>query len=264
MKPSTTTATDIMVSSGYPPSTNLMMSLTPSNMTVDQPGQLASVLAHEIRNPLSTIKLSAEMLKSMVTDNNQKIFLDMIIRGSLQINDILTDLHTSLRTTEAHSEKHSIQQLLDEVLAMAEDKIMLKRITVRKEYAAKDCKMVLNEQKMKIALTNIIINAIDAMPPENGELKLVTRLTDSGYVIQIEDNGCGISKENLKNIFKPYFTNKPNGLGLGLAKTHDILRSNHVGINVKSEEGRGTRFILLFEKRILIKPLHQLRRVSGL
>ena len=68
-------------------------------------------------------------------------------------------------------------------------------------------------------------------------------------MIQIEDNGCGISKENLKYIFKPYFTNKPGGLGLGLATTYDILQSNHVGVNVESEEGKGTRFILSFEEK---------------
>jgi signal transduction histidine kinase len=100
---------------------------------------------------------------------------------------------------------------------------------------------------MKIALTNIIVNAIDAMS-QKGELKIITKSIERKYAIQIEDNGCGISREDLKNIFKPYFTNKPGGLGLGLAATCDILQSNHVGVFVESEEGKGTRFILLFDK----------------
>lgn len=105
----------------------------------------------------------------------------------------------------------------------------------------------MNEVKMKIALTNIIINAIDAMTAGKGELRLVAKSTNGKYRIQIADNGCGISKVNLKHIFKAYFTNKPNGLGLGLTKTYEILRSNHVWANVESEEREGTCFTLLFE-----------------
>ena len=104
--------------------------------------------------------------------------------------------------------------------------------------------------KMKIALTNIIINAVEAMTSGKGELKLVTKIVEGDYIILIEDNGCGISRKNLKNIFKPYFTNKPGGLGLGLATTFNILRANCVGINVESEEGHGSRFILSFDKNL--------------
>ncbi|MGZ5191442.1 MAG: sensor histidine kinase, partial [Flavisolibacter sp.] len=119
---------------------------------------------------------------------------------------------------------------------------------VKKDYSAYDCQKVLNEPKMKIALTNIIVNAVEAMTGEDGKLKILTRSTGDKLIIQIEDNGCGISKENLKNIFKPYFTSKPGGLGLGLAATLDILRSNHVTVKVESEVGKGTCFILSLDK----------------
>ena len=75
-----------------------------------------------------------------------------------------------------------------------------------KQYAAQDCTIVLNKSNMKIALTNIVINAIDAMSTENGELKLVTKSINDRYIIRIEDNGCGIRKEDLKYIFKPNYT----------------------------------------------------------
>jgi len=151
---------------------------------------------------------------------------------------------------EVQVEKHSIHQLLDEVLEMAGDRMRLKKIAVWKDYASNDCKIELNRVKMLIGLTNIIVNAIDSMTPGKGELKLVTKSIEGSYVIQIEDNGCGISKENLKNIFKPYFTNKAGGLGIGLATTYNILRSNNVGVHVESEEGKGTRFILAFEEKL--------------
>ena len=73
-------------------------------------------------------------------------------------------------------------------------------------------------------------------------------------MLKIQDNGCGISPENLKNIFKPYYTGKQGGMGLGLSATYDILRSNHVGVNVVSGEGMGTRFELLFDKCPTMDP----------
>ena len=238
---------DISVKPVYQSASNLFTTLVPAKTTHEKPGQLA-FLAHEIRNPLSTINLSAEMLKSTIKDEDQKMFLDMIIRGSQRINDILTDLHSTFKAEVVQPGKNSIHQLIDEVLALAKDKILLKNIRVRKEYAATDSQIVMNRPQMKIALTNIIINAVEAMTAGEGELKLITKSANHLCVVQIEDNGCGISKENLKNIFKPYFTKKPGGLGLGLAATENILRSNHVRLNVKSTEGQGTSFILEFDK----------------
>lgn len=228
----------------------LKLAESPAALRVVQepPGQFFPVLAHEIRNPLSNINLATEMLKSVAIDDYQKTYLDIIMRGCARISNLVTDILTSLQTGELQMEKHSIHQLLDETLAIAGDRLQLKNITVRKQYTAQDCKMIMNGPKMKIALTNIIINAIDAMPPEKGQLTLVTKSTGGKYILEIEDNGTGISKENLKNIFKPYFTSKPGGMGIGLSATLDILHSNHVRVAVESEEGSGTRFILSFKK----------------
>jgi len=215
------------------------------------PGQSVSALAHDIRNPLTNIDLSIEMLGAAIKDDDLKIYLDIIMRSSIRINGLVNELLKYRQADHAPAKKHSIHQLLDEVLETAEDRRMLNNISVRKEYATDDCEIALDRPKMRIALTNIIINAIESMTSKKGELKLVTKSAGTKYIIQIEDTGCGISKENLKNIFKPYFTFKPGGLGLGLATTNDILRSNHVGVFVASEEGIGTRFILMFDKNYL-------------
>jgi signal transduction histidine kinase len=211
--------------------------------------QFVSALAHEIRNPLTNIKLSVEMLNSVIKDNDLKVYIDIIVRSSKKIDNLIKELLTIQKLNEIQAEKHSIHQLLEEVIEIAEDRIRLKNIVVRKNFAAQDCEIILDKPKMKIALANIVINAIDAMEPEKGELSLVTNLVGGKYVLLIKDNGCGINKENLKNIFKPYFTNKPGGLGLGLSTTYDILRLNNVNVNVESEEGKGTSFSLLFDKK---------------
>jgi len=218
----------------------------------DIPAQIASVLAHEVRNPLTNITLAIGMLESCVKDNDEaKTYLDIILRSTMRINILVNELMKKDQVEEIHTEKHSIHDLIDEVLVMAQDRIRLKNIVIKKEYAAEDCNIALNKPELKIALTNIIINAIDAMTPDEGELKLVTKMTEDKYILRIEDNGCGISKENLQSIFKPYFTNKPGGMGLGLSNTLDILRLNQVRIDVESAVNVGTKFILSFNKSVL-------------
>jgi len=218
------------------------------NILKDELGEFISALAHEVRNPLANINLSVKMLESEIKSEELKTYLDIIMRSSIRINNLIRELLIYQQNEEVPAEKHSIHELLDEVIWMAKDRIMLKNITVLKEYDPEDCKILLNRSKMKIALTNIIINAIEAMTIVNGALKLVTICTDEKFIMRIEDNGIGISPENLKNIFKSYYTNKPGGLGQGLATTYEILRSNHVAYKVESEEGSGTSFILLFDK----------------
>lgn len=209
---------------------------------------LVSVLVHELRNPLTNIMLTVHLLESKILDDNDRMYMDIIKRSSAKINDLVNDLLKGQQEQEKQTEECSIHQLLDEVIEKASDKIMIKNIAVKKDYAHYDLKIKMDIPKMKIALTNIIINAIDAMSSENGVLKLSTKIIKGRYAVSIQDNGSGISKENLPLIFDPYFTNKQNGVGIGLAATKDILQSNQVGVRVESLIGHGTRFILLFEK----------------
>lgn len=222
--------------------------------------EFASALAHEVRNPLASINLSAEILALALKDDELKMYLDIIVRNSARINDLIAGFLRYQHKDEVNEEKYSVGVMIDEVLDIAADRLRLKNIKVVKQLGIKDIEITVNRPKMKIALTNIIINAIDAMSVSNGVLKLSIRAVKGQYELQIQDNGCGISKENLHSIFNAGFTNKPGGLGFGLQMTSDILRSNHVGIKVQSKLGKWTRFILLFsstsgEHRHSITPL---------
>ena len=222
---------------------------------VDDRDSFITALVHELRNPLTNIKLSVELLEFASTDDKWKTFLDIIRRSNMRISDLINDLLKN-KQDEVEVDGHSIHQLLDEALELASDRISLKNIVVIKKYE-QDCKLTLNGPEMKIALTNIIVNAIDAMTTGKGQLTLITKSIESRYVVVINDNGCGISKENLKNIFKPYYTNKPSGLGIGLAATANILRSNNIRVNVESRETKGTCFILLFDRTNDSKKINQ-------
>jgi signal transduction histidine kinase len=204
------------------------------------------VFVHEIRNPLTNINLAVCMLKAQIDQENIEKCVDIINRNSVRINDIVDDFLKSSRKDPAKRDHIFINQLLDEVLEIAKDRLILKNISVKKSYTTYSCDLLLDKPKITIALLNIIVNAIEAMPSENGELKLTTSLLASKCVVTLEDNGCGISKKNIKNIFKPYFTGKPNGMGIGLAATYDILVAHQALVNVESEENKGTRFIISF------------------
>ena len=108
----------------------------------------------------------------------------------MRISDLINDLLKN-KQEEVDVEGHSIHQLLDEALELARDRISLKNIVVIKKYE-QDCKLTLNAPEMKIALTNIIVNAIDAMTAGEGQLTLITKSIESRDVVMINDNGCGM------------------------------------------------------------------------
>ena len=214
-------------------------------------------IAHEVRNPLANINLAVGMLQSLITDEEQRLYLDIVLRASGRINGLVHDLLLQHHHTTVQPEKCSVQQLLNEVLFLAADRLMLKNIRLIKEYTVKECFIMGDRQNILLALTNIIVNAIDAMNKTNGELKLSTKLVNNKCIIEIEDNGIGISMDNLQHIFKPYFTKKLTGMGLGLSTTMETLLANHARVAVQSEEGIGTRFILSFKSAGGRKQLDQ-------
>jgi signal transduction histidine kinase len=103
-----------------------------------------------------------------------------------------------------------------------------------------------NKEKLKIAFLNIIINAVEAVPPTTGELSISIDTIKHAHVVTIKDNGCGIPEENISRLFEPYFTSKRNGMGLGLAATLNILQSHKANIDVSSAVKHGTTFTITF------------------
>jgi signal transduction histidine kinase len=158
----------------------------------DDPGPFIIALIHELRNPLTNIKLSVELLESAATDDKWQIFLDIIRRSTTRINDLVNDLLKS-RQYAGQAERHSLHQLLDEVVELAKDRISLKNIVVIKKYD-QDCELSLNRPEMKIALTNIIGNAIEAMTAGEGLLKVVTKSINGKYVLSYRTMGAESAK----------------------------------------------------------------------
>jgi len=238
----------ILPSSTSPPP----LSSTLSIAIPEQSGLLresyASALLHEVRNPLTNIRLAVEMLQDVTKKDHEKSFLEIIDRASFKIEELINNLIIEHQAGNKQSHYYSLHKLLDETININSDQLLIKKVSVTRNYCANDYETLGDRPRMLICLTNIIINAIDAMDAQNGQLTLLTQPLGDRFVISIRDNGCGMSPETLKHIYTPYFTTKKNGLGAGLTATYEILKANNVDIEVQSETGKGTCFILSFNR----------------
>lgn len=209
-------------------------------------GRIARVIAHEVRNPLTNINLAAEQLASEMGNNsNTEMLLSMINRNSERINQLVSDLLNSTRKSELSYSSVSLNDLLDQSIALAIDRIKLNRINVVKKYEEEIRAISADGEKLKIVFLNLIVNAVEAMDAK-GILEIATFMKDNKCYVQISDNGKGMTKNEMDRLFEPYFTTKANGNGLGLANSQNIILSHKGSISAKSDPGKGTVFTLSF------------------
>ncbi|GJM29765.1 MAG: hypothetical protein DHS20C17_24000 [Cyclobacteriaceae bacterium] len=208
--------------------------------------RMAKSIAHEIRNPLTNITLATEQLKAEVEEPTQ-MFLEMISRNSKRIEDLIRKLMDSAQQAALDKRHHNINDILDEAISLSMDRIQLRKIKIIKNYQQDMCGIPVDGEKVRVALLNIIINAIEAIA-DNGLVKLETKLSEEECIVIITDDGLGIAKDQLHQLFDPFFTGKKKGLGLGLTSTLNILNSHDANIEVDSELGKGTTFTITFKR----------------
>jgi len=209
--------------------------------------RLMRIIAHEIRNPLNNISLSVQHFENMSADPEmKKELVDIIYRNCNRINQSITELLDLTRSGELEFKKHSLQEIMNESIATVADRINLQNIRVERKFEAGPLEISADKPKLKIAFSNILINAIEAMEKNKGELAVSMHASPDTYTVSIRDNGIGISEENLPRLFEPFFTSKKNGMGLGLAASYSILQSHRASIQVESKVNKGTNFIIHF------------------
>lgn len=212
-------------------------------------GRFARTIAHEIRNPLTNITLSMGQLKSEIEscDDALDLYFDIVRRNCERINQLITELLKSTKPEELNFVQFPIRSLISETIALAADRIQLKEIELKEVYDHRSETILIDPEKVKIALLNIIINAVEAMPQKGGLLTLRTQ--EKGYFlfIIITDNGTGISPENIDRLFEPFYTGKAKGTGLGLTSAQNIILNHKGTIEVESVPGTGTEFVVSLE-----------------
>lgn len=212
-------------------------------------GRLVRTLAHEVRNPLNNINLSVEHLHDTENDEeSRKLYMDIIQRNSNRIGALITELLNSSRPAEMKLEPHILQSIMDESIGETVDRLTLQGINMQVKYPDEPVRINADKEKLKLAFSNILVNATEAINHESGKISVIIETDEKKNTVIISDNGCGISEENISRLFEPYFTSKRNGMGLGLASTLNIIQSNKGSIDVKSELNNGTSFIITFDK----------------
>lgn len=206
-------------------------------------GRIARTMAHEVRNPLTNISLASEQLKEITGQQEEAdMLLEMIGRNVNRINQLVSDLLNSTRFAQLEYTTENINDLLDETLELARDRIELNNIQVSKYYARDLCTVYVDKEKIKLAFLNIIVNAIEAMGRTSGHLELRTRRIGQKCQVEIHDNGIGMDEETIQRLFEPYFTGKQSGNGLGLTNTQNIILNHKGNIQVRSRVGLGSAF----------------------
>ena len=204
-------------------------------------------MAHEVRNPLNNINLSTENLVQQISNEDDRLFLEIIQRNAKRINDLITELLQSSRPADIALQPVSFLTMVNDVINSIKDRALLRKITIRFDHSGDDCEIRADKTKLEMALLNIMINAIEAVKDETGLIDISAHCKPTLAVLFISDNGSGMSPETKARLFEPYFTSKRNGLGLGLASTLTILNAHNTGIEVTSQLNVGTTFQLTFK-----------------
>ena len=210
--------------------------------------RLIRIIAHEIRNPLTNIHLSIDHLKLSYTNDELEPYVGIIERNGVRINELISELLNYSKPIELILERIPLQQILEKCLEENADRFHLKNIELVKDCPQRPLEIIADQQKLVIAISNIIINAIEAMDENVG--KLSVRIDDSSehYFLHIRDNGKGIPEEFLSKITEPFFTLKRKGMGIGLSAALTILKSHQAQVEISSKEGVGTNFVICFQK----------------
>jgi signal transduction histidine kinase len=211
-------------------------------------GQATAQVAHEIRNPLGSIRLGVAMLRDNVKDEEGLNTIELVERGIRHLNKLVVDVAQFSRRKALETSDVELNELLDHSLDLAADKINEKATAIEKHYAPEIPVGKWDFDQLSQVFVNLIANAIDASP-KGSSLTIATstiKLNDAKQVarVSIADQGTGMDQATRERIFEPFFSTKKRGTGLGLAIVKQIIEQHDGEINVESEAEQGTKFII--------------------
>ena len=223
-------------------------------------GELAAGIAHEINNPLASINEEAGLMKDLmdpklgdpVTPQELAHYLDSIQESVFRCRDITRKLLGFVRKTDIDLKEQDIHQLIDEVVdGLLGHEMIVSNIEVKREYSDDIPELVTDGNQLEQVLLNILNNSIDALEDKPGGISIVTKRTGEQVRIELSDTGKGMSREQLENIFMPFYTTKEvgQGTGLGLSVSYGIVRDLGGEIEVRSRPGHGSTFTLVLPVR---------------
>jgi len=213
-------------------------------------GQMAASIAHEVNNPLAGVLVYTQLLSKKIAGDNmsKEIALDYLSKMDSELTRstrLIRNLLDFARQSPPTLKEVDLNDVVNRALDLAAHSAELQNIRVVKELTPSLPRLMADFSQLQQVCTNLILNAIQAMP-EGGRLTLRTSANSSQVKIEVQDTGCGISPENMRKLFTPFFTTKEKGkgVGLGLAVTYGIIQRHQGRIEVQSKEGEGTIFTI--------------------
>lgn len=207
-------------------------------------GTLAAGVAHEVRNPLSSIRGYATYFGSLFdSDSDNKKAANVMTEEVDRVNRVISELLEFARPMELELTEVMIFDLVDKALRLIKYEAEMANVSITKSIEADVLKVAIDKDRFTQVLLNIFINGIQAMKA-GGDLAVKVFTRKNKLLFQISDTGDGITAEDRTNIFNPYFTTKKKGTGLGLAIAFKIIESHGGSIKIKSSKGKGTMFVI--------------------
>jgi len=244
-------------------------------------GEMAASIAHEIRNPVSGIEGFALLLKeSLKGDREKENWTENILKGARSLNNFVINLLNFSRPLKVNFQPIVIDSLVETTISFIQQKIQKEKLNIKivKRLPSHPIRTVGDPDLLKQVFLNLAINAVEAMPGggevtvcvekknyPKSEMHQFIREMEEDYtlniscgeiIVKFSDTGCGISPEERKKIFRPFYTTKSKGYGLGLSIAQQIIQKHRGKIKVYSKEGKGTTFLLILP---LINELKELK-----
>ena len=207
-------------------------------------GNMAAGLAHEIRNPMTVVKGYLQYFKKKLP-NGLHDQLDVVLSEIARIEVIITDFLAIAKTKPTEPEEQHLNGIIDNIAPLLLSEALKRGMSIEFKNSKDIPKIILAEKEIKQLLLNLVTNGLNAME-QYGALTIETKYQDNAVLLIVDDSGCGISKDLQAKIFDPFFTTRDEGTGLGLSVCASIVASHNGTIEVHSEEGKGTRFIITF------------------
>jgi signal transduction histidine kinase len=217
----------------------------------DELAALAGSLAHEIKNPLSVIRMNMELLAEDFADaqtpRDRRALskIEMVTRQCTRLENLLNDFLRFSKVRRLDLRMGNLNEQVERVLDLFAPQAREQQVEIVRYLDADLPSIQLNAETLQAALVNLVKNALEAMP-DGGQLIARTRITRTGVALDLIDTGCGMDEKTAVKMFEAFYSTKSGGSGLGLPTAQKIIEAHGGLINVHSEKGRGTQFTLEF------------------
>ena len=212
-------------------------------------GEIAAGLAHEIRNPLTGIKTSIEVLENRINDKSSNQLCANVVSEINRMNTLISDILNFSNPKNPQLKLIDVKNIIEETLMLMEEQFKNNNIQIKKKYGQEKLYAKIDPEQLKQILINLYMNAINAIS-KKGKIEIFLRVINENKIkISIKDDGKGIKDEDISKIFDPFFSTSAKGTGLGLAVVKRLVLENKGKIDIKSVVGKGTNVEIILPKK---------------